>query len=132
MKRNSLILFALIQLIFISCEDKVVIDVPDGETKMVIQGTLKSTDSIQHIFITTTNEYFSNQRTPTVSGASVIVNASDGNSYTFTEDADTLGRYDAYIPLDSNVEYVLNVVAFGEIYQSYPEKLLRVPEIDSL
>ena len=120
-------------LMLISCEDKITLDVPDGVTKLVIDGTLKSTESVQKITISTTNEYFSNQPAPRVSNAVVDVSTSDGNKISFVENSIVKGQYEATLTLDSNVEYTLNVVTSnGKTYKSFSESLLRVAPIDSI
>ncbi|NME71955.1 DUF4249 family protein [Flammeovirga aprica] len=154
MKNHYIYLFLLLILLSTSCEDIITIDLPQGQTQIVVDGFINNQFEKQRIRLVTTNGYFDPTTPPLVENADVkiidLVNnktiqfnyESDGY-YTWTPStlADTLivrqrpsdfdrdgdGRYDNYYKLEVSVDFEGQELAF-ESYTS----LERVPPIDSL
>lgn len=123
----------MIPFILTSCEDKIELEVPTGPTKLVIDGLLSNSDTIQTITLSSTSPYFETSQTPRVSDAEVYVTTSDNDTIEFKLEVAGSGKYQAvYQMIESPKEYTLHVNWNGKSYRSHPEKMLRVPPIDSL
>lgn len=87
MKKNILkilILLAIVELV--SCTDTIKIDLPEGETLLVVDAFLTDQQSIQTIKLTTTSPYFSNVNCTAVVGANVLLtDLINGKTYTFSD-----------------------------------------------
>jgi hypothetical protein len=126
MKNNILSFFILVVatvLFFSSCEKVVQVDVPEGETLLVIDAWLTNKPGNQTIRLTTTAPVFSSGSTPAALGATVIVkDLNNGKSYSFIENAGT-GNY-IYTPTFNDTfnivghQYELVVNYKGNSYKS--------------
>ncbi|NEN25214.1 DUF4249 domain-containing protein [Cryomorpha ignava] len=114
-----------------SCEDKIDLDLPDGETFLVVEGWITNEDIPQTVKLTYTSPYFEDAAPPVVTGANVLLRDSEGNEnellefqpgvYQFDE-AGIIGRsYQLYIILPE-----------GDIYESAFELLREPVPIDSI
>jgi len=124
----------LIAFVLTACEDKIDLEVPDGPTKLVVDGIITNRDSLQRIKLTTTASYFGANPTPALSGARVMVTTNKSDTIYFNEIEANSGHYDAiYQITDTNLIYTLHITApDGKKYQSFTEVLNRVPPIDTL
>lgn len=131
---NKLLYISLLTLIFLSCEDKIDLDVPNGEAKLVVDGKMTNGDSLQTVTLSSTSPYFETSRTPRVSGAEVYVMTSDDERIDFVENQSRPGDYECFYGMnDTGLTFILNIITPDGIqYQSFPEKLNRVPPIDSI
>lgn len=126
------ILYLLVLIFFVSCEDVVNVDLDTAEPKLVIDANIlwhKGTvGNEQRIKLTTTAPYFNNS-VPTVSGATVFITNSSNTVFTFTEVPNT-GEYICidFVPV-INETYTLTVEHEGMVYKS-TDKLLATPPID--
>lgn len=108
MKKLIYILFAI--TILTACSEDIELELSSTQSYLVVDGHLfdKST-KLNYVRLTSSTNYFSNQLSPAVSGASVIV--SDGtNEYQF-EERDTLGYYvpPVLFSVKQNCTYTLTV-----------------------
>lgn len=128
---------ALITLLFIfsfaSCEDVVNLDLPTGETKLVIDAEIiwkKGTDGKeQTIKISKTAPYYSCS-TPKVSGAQVRVENGNGDTFTFNETEAGVYKCTNFVPV-LNADYKLFVDAEGQSFTAV-EKLTSVTPINKV
>ena len=125
--------FALITvaLLLSSCQDKVDIKVPNGETLLVVDGWITNMPGPYTITLSTTGPYFENNQTPRVQSAIVVIKDSEGIVDTLTETAP--GVYKTNI-IEGKIGngYVLNIYnALGENYIANT-KMERGSVIDSL
>ncbi|MEQ8324480.1 MAG: DUF4249 domain-containing protein [Vicingaceae bacterium] len=132
MKKTHFYIFSfLISLFTIGCEDLIVVDVPEGDTKLVVEALLYSTDSIHQITLSNSAPYFDKNQTPRISGALVYIMTNNGDSVGFRETGIGSGRYTANFKLEEGKTYFLNILtAQGRIYRSLGEKLLRVSPLE--
>jgi hypothetical protein len=77
LRKNTLLMFAIIALAAVSCTEKVDIQLDESYTRLVVDGCI-TTDTIAHtIKLSTTTSYYYNQPAPAVTGA--ILTISDGS-----------------------------------------------------
>ncbi|MBA2613923.1 MAG: DUF4249 domain-containing protein [Bacteroidetes bacterium] len=134
--KNIIKLFILVPfLILTSCTDVIQIKLDEGSKIYVVDAFVNNLRSNQVIKVTTNANYFSNQETPGVSGASVILkdltankqyvfNYTSNGKYVFTlTPADTIAKTDH--------SYELNVTLDGVTYTSFAVQK-RTAVIDSI
>jgi hypothetical protein len=91
----NLTLFAAF-LLFSSCEDVVQVKLDEGSKLYVIDAFITDQSKIQTVVITESDNYFSNQEAPVVSGAQVLLTDMTNNTqYTFTYTSKGRYVYDA-------------------------------------
>ena len=132
MRANIHILILVIgSIFFASCEDLIEVDVPNGETKLVVEALLYDTDSSHLIKLSTTAPYFDINPTPRVTGAVVYLLADNGDSISFAEKTFGTGNYWADFKIKDSTKYYLNIVTpGGKKYRSFSEQLFRVPPLE--
>lgn len=135
MKQLFFLLTGLVLLV--SCEDVVQLEVPEGPPLMVVEGRI--TDSAgAYVKVSTTAPYFSQTETPRISNAQVTLIENGTAVGTFTE-SDTLnGTYYLNYVGQVGAQYQVRVEVpegyptfGGTAWQSYPEELRRVADIDT-
>jgi hypothetical protein len=91
--RTKLYLFILVVITLSSCEDVVKIEVPPGESQLVVDAFIDDRRQTQTIRLTKTSPYFDNSPSPAATGAKVVVKDMIlGLEYNF-EDTDNDGNY---------------------------------------
>ncbi|WP_290972035.1 DUF4249 domain-containing protein [Flavobacterium sp.] len=128
---------ALISLLFVfsfaSCEEVVNLDLPTGETKLVIDAEIiwkKGTDGKeQTIKISKTAPYYNNS-TPKVSGAQVRIENGSGDVFTFNETEAGVYKCTNFVPV-LNADYKLFITAEGQSFTAV-EKLTSVTPITKI
>lgn len=108
----------------------------DFVSSLVIEGNMNNDDTIQTIIVTRTREINGeNKSTEAVSACSIEVIDKDGNSFIFDE-SEKAGTYNSIIPIQyfypGNTFQLKLISPSGELYESIPEELLEVPEVDSI
>ncbi len=118
-----------------SCEDVVVLDLPDAPPVLVVDAFINDKPGDQKIILTKTQPYFSNTLPAGVTGASVEVEDDLGNVFLFSEGAAD-GEY-VWSPQPGETigtvgrTYRLTVVTDGTTYEAVSE-MKRVPVVDSV
>ncbi|MCK4662236.1 MAG: DUF4249 domain-containing protein [Bacteroidales bacterium] len=93
MKYKSIFLSFIILSIFISCTEKIDIELDDSYTRLVVVGKITTDTTIHTVKLTTTSSYFYNQPSPRVSDA--IVTISDGDTIiSLNENPEIKGIYE--------------------------------------
>lgn len=122
-KKISLVAIGLLALI--GCQDKIELDLPEGEKFLVVEGWITNEARPHEIILTTTAPYFDQSPVPRVSGATVILRDDQDMETTLTEQGEGV-----YIYPDSGTvgrSYQLEIFTpDGEHYLSDFE-LLREP-----
>jgi len=97
MKKLSYSLAVLSALVlFSSCEDVVQVKLDEGSKLYVIDAFITDLNQVQTVLITQSDNYFSNQEAPVVSGAQVLLTDVTNNAqYTFTYSGNGRYSYDA-------------------------------------
>ncbi|MCU0359509.1 MAG: DUF4249 domain-containing protein [Bacteroidia bacterium] len=130
---NSILLSAVV--IFTSCEDVVQVELDAGSKLYVIDAFITDQNQPQSIVITQSDNYFSNQQAPVVSGAQVLLTDITNNAqYTFTYSGNGRYVYDAATlpPIGAiNHAFELNVNIDGFNYTAMATQK-RTAVIDSI
>ncbi|MDA3859816.1 MAG: DUF4249 domain-containing protein [Melioribacteraceae bacterium] len=131
MKKYKKIGYAsLLLLLFIGCEDIIVVDLNTADPTIVIEATITDDNSPSRVTITKSTDFYTPGVYPTVSEAQITVNDSEGNNYTFDEIEEGVYENSSLIG-KSNVEYSIEVLSEGKTYDAVstiPNQLI----IDSL
>jgi hypothetical protein len=119
-----------------ACERVVDISVPDGPTRLVVEGRLESVQgapsSRQSIRLTTTSPYFGNSAPPPARDAMVTVTEDGGPTVTLRPSATDPAVYVTdSLPTAAGRRYTLRVQWEGDRYEA-TETMAAVPRIDSL
>ncbi len=129
--KNIIILISIFTLFLTSCQDVVDLDLPNGDALLVVDGMITNEAGEKRVLLTSTANYFDNQATPKVSNALVIL-------YNETGAVDTLEEKEAGVYVSNHVGKVGSTYHIyiktkeGDEYESQPELLRFVPEIDSI
>ncbi|QHI37502.1 hypothetical protein IMCC3317_28810 [Kordia antarctica] len=120
---------------FISCDDKIDVDVPEAEPRLVIEASLDwekgTSGNNQTIKISTSTPYFQTTLNTSVIGASVKVTNNNSNAvFNFTDQNDGTYTINNFIPV-LNDSYTLEVIHNGETYTA-TENLLPVSPINAV
>ncbi len=124
----------LFLLITIACEHSPEDELPIGATKTVIQGWITDQPGPHAVTVSTTAPYNSNQPAPKISGAQLSIWDDEGNVFSLTESTEP-GTYQTHDTVRGVIGryYTLQVITQeGQRYQSLPELLGPVPDIESL
>lgn len=114
-----------------ACEDVIDLKVPEGQTRLVVDGMLTDREELQTVKLKYTAPYFSNKPTPVVEGAAVYITDDTGQKIILTETAP--GTYQKEFAGVIGRTYQLTIeTAEGEFYQSIEEPMAAVPPIDSI
>lgn len=130
MKKITIIVYSLF---LFSCEESILLDVNQVESKIVIEGLITNRPDQQYIKIGKTADFYSNGLNPAVSSAIVSVSDNLGNTYGFSESTEKPGLYlpnTSFVGVIGRV-YSLDIDIEGENYTAN-EELLPVAKIDSL
>jgi len=133
-KNINILIPLLLATLLISCEDEVVLDLPDAPPVLVVDAFINDKPGPQEISLTLTQPYFSNDLPDDISGASVSVEDDLGNEFIFSETAP--GRYTWVPAADETIgaigrSYTLSVTYDGFSYRADSE-MKRVPPVDSV
>ena len=134
--KSMLIAVCLSVPVLVGCERVVDIDVEEGPERLVVEGRVERHQDdpliTQSIRLSTTAPYFSNESTPSVSGAEVIVHDDEGGTYLFAESPSQAGMYENRdMRPEVGRTYTLEIDLEGESYRAV-ETLLPVAPIDSM
>jgi len=130
-----LIFLSVTLLVITGCQEVITVDLEQGPVRLVLEGRIEKIQGIesgyQQLMLSTTGEYFANDETPRVPGATVVVEDDDGGIYMFSESVDRPGLYETY-DLFAQVghTYTVTIVFNGETYTA-SETLNPVAAIDT-
>lgn len=130
MKKYAFYSFLMGLLVLTGCEDVIDVDLDEGESQFVVDGYVTDQPGPYTVTLSKTAAYFTNASTPRISGATVTIADSEGNTELLTET--TPGNY-VTSSLQGKIgnKYVLTVKVEGEEFRAETE-IKRIPEIDSL
>lgn len=125
--------FIVLSLLY-SCQEKVDIDIPTSEAKLVVEAWFKSDSTTQEVLLSKSVNFSAEVNSLAEENASVYVTTGGGNRYDFEEVEP--GRYtidSALFIVYSDTSYVLNILTEdGTSYRSEEEIVKLVPNIDLL
>ncbi|MCD6066388.1 MAG: hypothetical protein K0S33_1214 [Bacteroidetes bacterium] len=129
-------LFLFTAIVLSSCQKVVQVDVPEGETLLVVDAWINDLPGTQTVRLTTTVPVFDPNRTPTANGATVILtDLSNGKQYTFNQNIGT-GNYE-FTPATGDTlavethQYQLSIAWQGNSYSAL-STLNRTTTIDTV
>ena len=93
MKYFTLIKLIVLVLVLTSCEEEIPWDTQDVEDVLVVEGAFTNEYKHHRLVLTKTADYFSDRKTPAVTGADVYL-TSGNDTVTYLENQDTLGVYE--------------------------------------
>jgi hypothetical protein len=134
MKTLFYFLLVVASMGLVSCEEPIAIELDKGTAQLAVDGLVIVDDGPQKIRLTLTDSYFSgNSNAGGVSGATVKVQTSDGQTFSFAEDPANPGDYvfPDSIHADTGTYFLLSIQHQGETYQS-ASLLMRGTSIDTL
>ncbi len=131
-KVYRLISFFLVFLLFGGCVDQIEFPLNLGDERLVVAGQLNNWDETQYVFLSETTSadrepiltdgYFTINDLPRpVRGAQVSVQSSNGQSWDYVETEPGTYALDDFPGPESGVEYYVQILANGRVYQSTPE-----------
>lgn len=111
-----------------SCQDVIELEVPEGRTRLVVDGLLSDAQEIQTVSLKYSTPYFANKPLPPASGAEVRISNDKGESFSLTEEED--GIYRGAVEARVGRSYQLYIkTAEGEEYQSSLQRMEAVGEL---
>jgi len=137
LKKYSFLVFAFLMLIVVSsCEKVIQVDVPEGETLLVVDAWLNNKSGDQVIRLTTTAPVFNSTSTPAAIGATVNVkDLTNGKIYSFIESSGT-GNYifspttnDTFNIIGHNYELQISYKGFNYISNSTSYQTTRIDTV---
>jgi len=125
----------LLCLVFASCEDVIDVNLPEGQTRLVIEASIDwekgTSGNQQFVKLSKSSPYFQTNGNNEVTGASVkVTNNNTGTEYVFTDENDGTYTISNFVPI-VNHAYALEVVYNGETYTGN-ETLMPVTSINSI
>jgi hypothetical protein len=136
MKKNkNLAILLAVFITFISCDDKIDVNVSEAAPRLVIEASLDwekgTVGNNQSIKLSTSTPYFNTTLNTSVIGASVKVTNNNSNAiYNFADQNDGTYTINNFIPVLNN-SYTLEVIYNGETYTA-TENLMPVSPITSV
>jgi hypothetical protein len=130
MKLTKHIAFILLSLLVISYTKEIDIDLDEGDRRLVVDAWFTTEEKVHEIRLSQTADYFSNEATPLVSGATVQIEGG-GEIFTFSETEP--GTYKSLATAHATMgnSYTLSVNFEGELYQA-TDYCDTVPSLDSM
>lgn len=122
-------LLVVCTLLFAACEDPYKANLDKVENLLVIEGLLTNSASSNYVKLSKTSNFYSNEGQQRVSGATVTISDSQGNTYALTEQS--AGYFPIAFGAQSGRQYKIKVEAEGETYESDYELMPPVPDVDT-
>lgn len=133
-KSRLLALFLLLGYVTISCEEKINLELnTEKNTRLVVQGRITNRSEIQHVYLTRTGSYFSNDSAQVEKGATVSISGSV-NSVKLYEDPGTPGFYRTPYEVFGKIghTYTLNITTKDNKHYAATAYLDTVANVDSI
>ena len=127
----QIIILFLLGIALMSCEDKIELELPDGETFLVVHGWITNEDGPQTVKLTYTAPYFDDGTPPVVAGAIVTLRDNEGNESTMVESSPGIYQFNEAGIIGRAYQLHINLPE-GDIYESDFELLHQPVPIDSI
>lgn len=132
MKKLSII-FPLALLFLWGCQDVIDLQLPDGETQLVVDGWLTNLEGEKTVKLSLSANYFSNEPNPGVSGAQVILYNEEGPVDTLRESPEKAGTYlTDFTGVIGQTYHLLIRTPDKKEYASQPQELREVAPITDI
>lgn len=127
----KILFVVLVIFFFASCQEKIDLELPEGEQFLVVEGWINAYDSLHLVKLSYTAPYFSNVPQPKVKDAVVILEDNEGNEEVLNEIEE--GVYEIDRQGIEGREYRLRIhLPEGDTYLSKFELLREPVPIDSI
>jgi Domain of unknown function (DUF4249) len=138
MRKSFSIYFYLLActIALLSCEEVIDLELESAEPILVVDAWVNNKPEPQVIKLSRTQPYFATVLPPSLSGATVVVEDSDNNTYIFVESITEPGTY-VWTPVGPEVlgavdrTFTLTVTTNGEVFEALSD-MGRVPVVDSI
>ena len=128
--KNIFYLLPIVLLLW-SCEETIQVDLDQAEPLVVIEGLITNEFRQHKIKVTRTSPFATNGQTPRVSGASIVVEDSEGSLFEFEESEPGVYLSKQAFAGQVGYTYTLSVDVEGQRYTA-SDKLRPVASVDSL
>ncbi|WP_033960882.1 DUF4249 domain-containing protein [Psychroserpens jangbogonensis] len=129
-----IIVVILASIIFTSCTDVIDVDVPEAESRLVIEASIDwekgTSGSDQTIKLSKSTPYFEQQSVPATGASVKVTNANDGTFFIFDDQNNGAYTTNSFIP-ELNQSYTLEIIYIGETYTA-TETLTPVVDIEDI
>ncbi len=121
-------------LVFSSCEEVVIIDLPDAQNLVTVEGWLTNFDEIQTIRLTRSNSFASNQPVTPITNAIVSVQSKkNGNSFLYLHGSNGFYKSTQSFGGETGEEYQVRIdLSEGLSIRSQWERMVETVPIDAL
>lgn len=130
MKQVLLFISALSLALLHSCTKEIDIELEEGDRRLVIDAWFTTEEKVHEIRLSETANYFSNEATPLVSGATVQISGG-GNVFPFTESSPGIYQSAPTAKAEMGTSYTLSVTYNNQIYEAI-DYCDTVPSLDSM
>lgn len=110
-------LFTLTILAISSCTKELDIELEEGDRRLVVDAWFTTEEKVHEVRLTQTSDYFSNEPTPKVSGATVVIEGG-GQLFPFTEVSPGIYHSGATAKAELGNSYTLRITFEGELYEA--------------
>ena len=125
-------LFPILITILIACEDVVIVDLPESEQLLVVEGWIYDSPGPQSVQLSRSVPFYSESSPAPISGATVAILDNLGNQFGLTEESPGLYQTDSSVVGVVGRSYSVEILIEESTYQSEFELLKPVPLIDSI
>lgn len=135
--RAIVLIIVLMNLMLVSCEKTVILDLDQAPQKVVIEATLTNEFRTHRVKVSRTLDFYQSGRAPLIRDAVVYITDDAGNRFDFRHNPEGDAAWDGFYYSEHQFAgivgrtYTLHVLVDGEQYTATDE-LLRVTSIDSL
>lgn len=130
MKQIILFILALGLAFFNSCTKEIELELEEGDRRLVIDAWFTTEEKVHEIRLSETANYFSNESTPLVSGATVQISGG-GSVFPFTETSAGIYHSQPTAKAELGTSYTLSVTYNNETYEAI-DYCDTVPSLDSM
>jgi hypothetical protein len=110
------IIYLVLLIALVSCEDVINVNLNDSSPKIVIEGNLNNRNDSVKVSVSRTTNYFNPSLNTAVTGATVIINDNHGHNYNLKEYLP--GQYFNIFAGTSGYTYTLSVTTGNETYSA--------------
>ncbi|MCR9251347.1 MAG: DUF4249 domain-containing protein [bacterium] len=122
----------ILSLFLVACEEVVIVDLPDSEGLLVVEGWIYNQEGPQEVQLSRSVPFYSSSSPTAISDAVVFINDNFGNSYLLTETSPGVYHTDSSVMGILGRLYSLEIQIDERRYRSDFERLKNVPVIDSI
>jgi len=127
----QILILGLLVFLLPSCQEKIELDLPEGETFLVVEGWITNAPPPYYVRLSYTSPYFDDAPQPTASNATVILKDDEGNESVLAETQPGVYEIDEQGIVGRQYQVYIHLPE-GDIYESDFELLNEPVLIDSI